>query len=62
MVGMPQEYVVPKGTEEPVGVKLNDTAEQEVSAAIFKLATGNTVTVMVNTEEVHPPGTFGVTK
>jgi hypothetical protein len=62
VVGADQEYVVPTGTGVPVGVKLKETPVQVVREVDIILATGNTLTVTVNPAEVHPPGTFGVTK
>ena len=47
----------------PTGEKLNETPVHLliVITSTF-VATGNTFTVTVNPAEVHPPGTFGVTK
>jgi hypothetical protein len=62
IVGADQLKVVPVGTGVPVGVKLNNTPVQVVRDVDEILATGNTFTVTVKPADVHPPGTFGVTK
>jgi hypothetical protein len=61
VLGALQLYVVPEGIV-PVNDAVKPIAEQVVRFTLLITAVGNTCTVTVNPAEVHPLGTFGVTK
>ena len=62
ILGMPQVYVVPIGTGDPVGFKLNKIPEQVVREVDEIMATGSTVTVTVKLVPLAQPAPgLGVT-